>query len=65
MPCPQADDPANQTGPGLGEQPLGFQRLSKSSPARMIGWDPKGCWGSRVIMTFLSHIPRLSPSCLM
>lgn len=21
MPCLQADDPANQTGPGLGEQP--------------------------------------------
>lgn len=26
----------------------------------MTGWDPKGCLGSGVVVTFLSHIPFLS-----
>lgn len=41
---------------------IGFQMLRKGSSAGMADWDPKGCVGSRVMVTFLSHSLCLSPA---
>lgn len=53
-------------------QPIGLgqgQKISHWLPeaeeglsAGMAGWDPKGCLGSGVTVTFLSHILSLSPA---
>lgn len=58
----QMTQPTGMNRAGAGSV-LGFQRLRKGSSAGMTGWDPKGCLGSGVTTTFLSHIPE--PHCLL